>query len=491
MLKKLLVLIWLLSFSASANIASLGERSAFNEQITKSRKSIVRASPVYGLMPANFRTFTSGGGAATVVNNEFKASSGTATADYGTIQSFRSLSAIYGSSTGIRFGARFPSSTANTWQGVGLFTIGDEVSFGYNGTSFGVWHRYDGLAEVRTITVSGGAGGSETLTLTLNGVEYSIPLTSGSAADNAQEIAVWLRANQSVWDAYQTGSTVEISALSDGAKSGSYSFSSSTATGSIAQNTAGVTKTSDFIAQTAFNGTVPSGFDQSKGQTYQIVYQTGYGDIMYQIYDWNRGSWVTAHKIENNNGSTGPALRNASLHAGLYATAIGATSNVDVYASYLNGFVHSASKETRNPRAFKNTKLVSTSLTNVLTIRTRRVYNGYINQAEISPVFLSVANESTKNVEVEIRGNPTVAGTKNYQDVGTNLISQSEVAGTTVTTDGRLLAAFTLAGGTTATINLKELNIQIPPTLNFVVAAKVNSGASANVTAALSWIEDI
>ena len=75
--------------------------------------------------------------------------------------------------------------------------------------------------------------------------------------------------------------------------------------------------------------------------------------------------------------------------------------------------------------------------------------------------------------------------------IGRNLISQSEIVGTTVTQYGRLLGAFTVGAGDSVSINLTDLKIQIPPTLRLVIAGNFASGGSSDVTATLTWIEEI
>lgn len=162
--------------------------TGFGEVNVAQNNAFIQASATYNFLPSNFRDFTSGTGSTEVANKLFVCKTGTGVGGYGAIQSFRALNYKPGSSGLARFTALFESNAANSWQGVGLVNLGDELSFGYNGNSFGIWHRYGGLAEVRTLTITGAATGSETLTLTLNGVAYSIPLTSGSVEHNAWEI---------------------------------------------------------------------------------------------------------------------------------------------------------------------------------------------------------------------------------------------------------------------------------------------------------------
>lgn len=471
--------------------------SSFNEMHSVSQVGFIRTAPVYSFIPANFRSFTAGTGAVTVdgdYDNEFKCSSGTALADYGALQSFRSVNAEYGRGIGVRFGARFPSNTSTTWQGVGLLSLKDEASFGYNGTAFGVWHRYGGRVEIRTLTLTIAAGGAETATVTVSDTIFTIPLTAGTTAHNAKEIADYITANSSAWKAYQNGSTVQVVAQSDGAKSGAWSFSSTgTATASFAQNRAGVTKTSDHTPLASWNGDdVSSWFDPAYGNVYEIQFQMGYGNIYFYVLDPDKKRFILVHTVKWLNTKDKTNVTNPSLRVGMYATAIGTTTNVDVYCSFFDAFVENGpEKQTRNPRGFTNTKSISTTPTNILSIRNKATFNAVINQAEIVPLLLNISSESSKTTVVNLITNATVASDDNWTNVGTNLISEYDTSGTTIS-GGTLLASFNIIGGGSQSIDLTTLGIRLPPTLKMTISAYVvGAAAAADVTASLSWIEEI
>lgn len=469
--------------------------TAFGELAVANNTAFIQNTAAYNLIPSNFREYTSGTGTTGVGDNQWKVTTGTGVGGYGAIQSFRSLNYNAGQGGLARYTARFENNVVSSWQGVGLISVTDELSFGYNGTDFGIWHRYGGAVEVRTITVSVAASGSENLTLTLNGTAYTIPLTSGTEAHNAYEIETWLNANQSVWHADQLGDTVIISALSDGSKGGAYSFSSSTATGSIAQNEAGVTKTSDHIPQSSWNENNLSSWatplDPTKGNVYQIRYQyLGFGDIRFFVENPETGDFVLVHTIKYANSSTSTSVSNPSLRFGMYCVSLGSTTDLAVYSASCALFTEGTPVKTRNPRGEKNTQSVTTSFTNILTIRNRKTYNNKNNQVEIEPQILTVSNESSKNAEIEIRGNTSFSGETNFANVGTNLISDMDTTANT-TSGGRLLAAFTVAPGQNATFNLKDLEIRVPPTLKFTVTGRVTGGAASEITAALTWYEDL
>lgn len=469
--------------------------TAFGDVQVAQETPFIQSNCVYGLLPANFRAYTTGTGTTGIDERMFAVTTGTTIYSYGAIQSFRALNYNSGQGGQAKFTALFENNVADSWSGVGLVNLSDELSFGYNGTTFGIWHRYGGVAEVRTITVTGASGGSTDLTLTLNTIPYTIPLTAGTTAHNAYEIATWLNANQSVWVADQLGSTIIISAESDGAKSGTYTYSHATSTGTIAQNKAGVTKTSTHIPKASWSESQldswSTTFDPSNGNVYKIAYQyLGFGDIYFSIENPDTGRFELVHIIKWANANTRTNLNQPSLRAGLYAVSIGSTTDLVVKCASFQCAVQGKVFKTRNPRATKNTQSVSSSFTNVLTIRNRRTYNSIYNQVEIEPINISLSSESSQNVEIEVRTNATFSGDTNFANVGTNLVSDVDTTANTVS-GGTLLTAFTLGSKGTLNANLRDFEIRIPPSLTFTISARVTSGASSNVTATVTYYEDI
>lgn len=467
------------------------ESSAFGEISTTKNEPFVKGNFEYGFVPSNFREFTSGTGTTGVSNQMGLVTTGGGVGGYGAIQSFRSVNYKAGQAAMVRACALFEATDSGCEQGVGLANIGDELSFGYKDNDFGTWHRYGGLAEVQIISITVPAAGAETLTLTLNGTGYSIPLTAGTVEHNAGEIADWLRDNQSVWGADQLDNQVFVSALSDGPKSGAYSYSSSGAsTALFVQQTAGVTKTSTHTKQTNWNLNTVSWLDPSKLNIYQIKYQDMAGAIIYSIMHPDTGDFIDVHLETALNSTTVPTLNNPSLRTTFYVVSFGTTEDLKVSCAWLKAAVQGEVSKTRNPRAFENTQSVGTTFTNILTIRNRRTYNGYINQVEIEPLELTIANEGSKNMEVEVRSTTTTTAQRDFTNVGTNLVSDVDVSAVEQT-GGRLLAAFAVGANSSIAVDLAALEIRLPPTLNFIIQGKRASGSAADATAALIWYEDV
>lgn len=485
----------LLILGEAKNPINTGVKTTFNEQKVTQDEPFIEGSASYGLIPSNFREFTATGGSTGTEDRMMKVSSGTSVGGYGAIQSFRASPHRVGKGVTCKFSGYFPSSVANNWQGIGLISIGEELSFGYDGITFGVWHRYGGSAEVRTITITGASGGSTDLTLTLNSVVYTIPLTAGTVNHNAYEVQEWLRNNQSVWVADQIDDIVIISALSDGAKAGTYTYSHATGTGTIAQNIAGVTKTSEHIAQANWNGeTFPETLDPSKGNIYTINYQDmHFGVIDFVITDPSSSRPVIVHRIRAPNTSTISGLPNPSLRAGFYTASTGATTNIDVYAGDFAVDINGKSNRTRNPRAADSEQsITNTTETAVLTLRNRCTYNYYNNQVEIKPLLVTVSNETSRSARVRIRATTDVGVEQDFQLAGTNLVG--DISKTAFAySGGRLLAAVSLQPSGESEIDLQALQIAMPPSLHLVVTVErdATGGANTNFDTALTWYEDL
>ena len=484
----------------SLDVKNTGSVNAYGDAYTAQFIPQVAGECVYNFLPSNFRAFTETGGSAGAVNQLFEVSTGTSVGGYGAIQSFRTSNYKVGQGIMCRFGAIFPSTpTALSLLGAGFLNIGDEVSFGYNGTDFGTWHKYGGLAEVQHLQITAAASGVETATVTVAGTAYSVDLTDASGDVNftAYEIVKELEADATftAWEVEQLNDEVIFVAKSDGDKTGTFSFSSSTAAGTFSEVTAGVTKTSDFTAQDDWNGEDISGwdvpFDPSKGNDYMICFKDGFGNLDYYIEHPDKTTFVKVHTVRWTNRQTAANLGNPSLRAGLYAASAGSTVDLKVQVSDIAIITQGSQEPTRNPRAVDNSKSIGTTLTNVLTLRNTREYNGYANQVEIQPRELTLVNDGTKPAIFEIRANPTVAGQTDFQAVGANLVSELDVTGGAVSTNGRLLAAYTVARQNSLVIHLVDLKIAIPPTLRLVIAGKVISGSSADLAASLVYYEDV
>jgi hypothetical protein len=470
-----------MTYLKSINIDS--PLTSFGQVNTSEETPTLQAHFAYDLSPVNFRTFTGTGGSATFTDGMATVQSGTSVGGYGVIRTLRSVIYRAGQAGVARFTAKFTAGVANSGQIAGLFNIGDGFCFGYNGTSFGILYRHGGVSESRVIEVTGASGGSTNLTLTLNSVAYVIPLTSGTVQHNAYEIATWLESNQSVWNAYQNDDTVVIISNTDGALSGTYSYSHATSTGTITQTRAGVTKTEDWTARASWNENTVSWIDPTKLNVFEVHYPyLGAGNVTFWVMDNETDQMIKVHTLRYANLNTVPSLRNPSLRIGIASYSLGSTTNLTTQSASVFGGMQGKQSFTRNPRAVSATKNSnSTTAQAILSVRNREVFNGYYNQGEIQPLILSLFNGSTSRAVVfEISTSATLGGEPNWQYLGDSLITEYDISATTAT-GGNPLFQFTVAPNTAERININEFRTRLPPTIVMTISARqLSAGGTAS-----------
>jgi hypothetical protein len=483
------------------------QTTAFGSLEVASIRPEVQVDAVYGLRSkTDTEIFSATGGTVTAPNtgtgSEFKCSSGTSVGGYGLIRSRRAVAYRPGEGIILRWTARYGTPVALSAQRSGGITSGVELTFGYNGLDFGILQRTGGTLEIQTLTITGGAGGSETATITLDGVAYSVSLTTGTAAHNAYEIASDSDFGPgTAWIATQNGDTVIFLSQSTGDKTGTMSFSSATATGGLVETAAGVTPIDNFINQADWNvdpmdGTGPTRMvlDPSKGNVYQIRYQyLGYGAMSFYIEDSDSGTFREVHKIQYANTQTSPSLSNPALKIGWFAASLGSTTNVDIHgASGMIG-VEGDQQPRRLPDAQVASKSgIGTSFTNVLTIRTRRTFQGRVNLSELLPVALSVAVDGTKISEYQVILNATLGGEPNwtYEDEDHSIVSY-DTAGTTATlgTASQLVLAGVLGKTSSVSGQFFAFDLHLVPGDTLTIAVKTTSGTT-DAGASITWLED-
>jgi hypothetical protein len=354
--------------------------------------------------------------------------------------------------------------------------------------------------EVRTLTFSTGAGGAETLTVTLDGTATNVSLTAGNEAHAAFETAADTFTG---WSAYQNGDTVVFVATALGAKAGAFSVSSTgTADGTFATTVTGVAATDTWVYQNAWNvdrldGKGPSlmTLDHTKGNVYEIAYQyLGYGQITFAVEDPGSGYPHPVHRIQYTNANTSPSLLLPNLKVGWFAASLGSTTDLSIFGASAAAFIEGKPiTNFRSPEARGNSKAgIGTTLTSVVAIRNRAIINSNINTAQTVLKFVSVAVDGTKPARAEIILNPVLAGEPNwtYQDE-TNSIIEYDTAGTTVTLGANSLsiAEFDLSRQGNDRLDLTGLDVILERTETLCVAVKATSGTT-DAAASITWTEE-
>jgi hypothetical protein len=476
--------------------------AAFGETLVSEITPVFQATATYNILPAaKFETFTATGGAATATGREFKCNSGTSVGGYGVIRGLRPI--VYRAGEGLRakFTARFPvTGIATSLQMAGLFNLTDTLSVGYDGTTFGLIHQYGGAADVRTLTVTGSTAGSD-CDIEVNGVTTSgITLSSTNTATSAHEIAAALTAdsNQAGYYFSQNGSTVVVMAASVGVKSGSFSVAGANITASWAANAAGVAKTKNTIAQTAWDNN-PSWLDVTKGNVYQLsVPYLGYGNPRLFIMNPDSGAFELAHVLRWANANTEPLFTNPSLRVGNTAASLGSSgTDLQVFSGSFMGGIEGKLEADIPARALDVSQgSIDTTIESIVTIRPVRTFNSIAFAGEVLPIKISAVTDSSKGATIEIYKNSTFTSAQNFSYIEENesCVEQDNsnyASGSGWTPGNGTLVGTFLTGNTSSnSIDLAELGIYLTAGETLTVGAKVNSGAASSVTVTIDWLED-
>lgn len=465
-------------------------QSSFGDNIVVEPTPLAQLSAQYGV-PDRAETFTATGGGITVADNMFTLTTGTNIGGYGVLRT--ASPALYREGQGLsaRYTVIFDkdNAVANSLQFGGFFSVQDTLAFGYRGASFGIIYDTYGAQETRTLAIT--TGGNGNLTLTLNSVAYVIPITTGTIAHNCYEIEAWMDANQSVWNTQQVGDTVVFQNKNTVAAAGTYSISGAGVVGSFSTNATGAAKAETTIAQSSWNGSdISSWFDPSESNVYQIqLSYLGFGPHKFFIMNTSTGKFDLVHTIYNNDRIK-PNLSNRALKCGWVAASLGSTTNITVKGASCGIFVDGKVNLLARPISHGNSNAnVSTTFVSIISFRVKRTYAGKAMIGRVVPFYLEVSSDSSKETRFKLTKNANLGETAFVSHADDNVMCYDNTARNQ--SGGDDIYEGTIGPGGSKTVNLKELNIDLLLGETLTVFARVVSGASSDITAALIWKEDI
>lgn len=472
--------------------------SAFGEIITTNLKSSFNASFVYDeLNPNLWDTFTDFGGVVSSANSLCNLDITNSLYSYAVIRSKKRVHYKAGLSSGCRFTCLFNNGVNLMYQATGIATSGNGYQIGVNGNRFGVLRAYGGKSEIRVLTITGASSASETANVELNGITVNVNLTNagGDVKFTAYELG---KADYSSarFYAYSVDDKVIFSSVDVGAKNNAYSFSSGTATGTIAQTTAGTAKTNDWTYQEDFNydkldGTGKSGMeiDITRGNVYQIEFQwLGFGAITFSVEDPNTGEFIKFHQIKyaNNNTNVSTDIPSFPFEASL--ASLGSTTSATNYLGSVQLFTNEDNGKNLLSYSKSSLKTVSaSSTTNLLYLLNPRSFRGYNSQVLMRIKKIGLATDLGKLGSVKLILNPatvsasTTADYKNNQFVDDG--SSVAIFDTTSSTYTGGTVVLNISMGKTDSIILQE-DIDLEPTesLLFVITTTTGGGGDAEVS---------
>lgn len=335
------------------------EKTAFQEPLAITITPVIQVDAIYGLDPATWNTTQLNNGNIVVsANSTWQVNSGTTTGGYARLATSKYMTYQPGQGSMFRWTAGFTTTGGTDKNALGIDNIvqttgpidqQDGYAIGYSGSTvndasrkIGFLHRRAGKVEIRNLTITTAPTGAQTATITLNGTAFTVSLTaSTSTAYTATQIARLLEA-QSVpsnqWDIDACGNIVTFAYYSPGAKSGTYSFSSTgtgtIAVGSFSQVQAGVTPSDTWTYVGSWDNQSIS-FDPTKLNVWGLDFRwLGAGIVRLFMEDPTTGQMTLMHTQKWGSTQTYPHLNAPSLRL-VYrsGTTSGATPSQNVVVS--------------------------------------------------------------------------------------------------------------------------------------------------------------
>lgn len=479
--------------------------SAFGEPLAVPITPIIQLEAIYGLDPNKFQTYTAFGGSVDSDGPLMECSTGTTQYGYGVIRSKRSVRYRPGQGAVARFTAAFTTGVTGYTQRAGFFSQENALQVGFDGARFGVLRQDGGKATIYRLKVNAGAATNVTVTLTLNGTVYSVPVTSGTVAHNAQEIGAFNFG--AGWLVNATEDEVVFLSTSVGPMGGTFSVSDNGATfdSTLTLLQQGVAHTEHWDYQEDFtidtlDGNGPSGvtIDPTKLNVYQINFRwLGAGEIRFAVENPENGDMIFFHHIHYSNRHTVPHIANPSLRIGYVAASLGGTgTNIVVKGASIMGAIEGVLTATTFPDSVAATR--SSGLNSggtqyhLVSVQNRLVLNNKINTKELVLKSISAGATSAASTPVKfiIYKNLTVTPTFEWAYRNkTYAASTYSSAETSIVVNSEPIFQTLVSPGAAQMIDLDAYRITIPPG-DSVSVIVVGSGVISQADAILNWVED-
>lgn len=490
----------------------------FNSIHTESITPVFQVDGLYTLNTEVLTDFSNAsglGGSATVVDSAMICNTTTNLYGNATLQSKKRIRYRPGQGSILNFTAQYTAGGApNTYQVVGMGHSEDGYFFAFKNTNFGILALERNLREIRELTITTASTTTENITITLNGVAYSVPVTnSGNINRTAWEISIF---DYDGWYAEQRSDDVRFLASGAGSKNGTYSLAASTAVGTFSLLRAGdaTTYPETFTTQNNWNMDVmdgsgsinnPSGIllDVSKINIYQISMKyLGSGEVKFSIEineSDNRSQLIPVHIIKNTNNIIRTHVGNPTFPFTMSAYKFGDATDLTLkvfscLAAVEGQLYHHGPRFTYR---MVNAAVGTGSITVLGIIRNKYVRNNVPNQSLVSIRSILAAAKGNVNAltTIYLIRNGIIAGNPAFTPYATNKSSTlfTDATGMTVTTTDNSDLLFSGSMGESGQLdhyfNDSNSDFLIQPGEYIVVGAEASTSTS-NVIVSINTRED-
>ena len=458
------------------------QQTAYMDLAVNESTPVIKAAAQYGLLD-DVNPVVGPSGVITTINSSFHCESGIDPNGFAAVSTKNSLIFRPGQGEKDLFTARFTAGQVNSEQFSGLVNANAAIGFGYNGTEFGILLRAGGAVEIQELTITTPAGGSENATVTVDGVGYTVPLTSGTVQHNAVEMETSLMAQVPLWFFEAVDDQVVASSLISAPIAGAFAFTSSSAVAAWVQIASGVLPIDSWINQADWDDPIPeliiSNFNNYKVQVGPSV---GY----FSIFSSTDNEYKVVHTINTNNTSEVFTISNPTFGHTWYALNRGSTTSVTTEGSYC-GLFREGPNVILRPTASDQQILIGVSTTPlpIMSFRARFSMNGVINLARAIISGIQVTSDSSKTIVATLIADGTLTDPVFQYVNKTNSILELDTSATAVT------------GGTSISLTgLNEIVISdLETILNsgdlFTIAVNVTANPASEFVVTTSYLEDL
>ena len=483
----------------SGNLA----KSAFGELLVTSPVAAYQIAFIHNKTPNGIIETTGTGGSIVYQDQLAQLSTGVSGGGFATIRSKRRMVYRPGEGISAKITAIFDTgAVVNSIQLAGFGHAEGGFFFGYDGDTFGVDRQKGGRIEIRTFQITTASTTAENVTVTLNGIAYSVPVTnSGSVNTTAAEIANFTYSSGAdSWNVSQCGDYIYFAHFGTGVKAGAYSFTATTAVASINQDQAGAANVHEWTPQASWNGD-ELGFtlDPAKGNVYKIqLGYLGFAGINFFIKSPETGEFIKVHTIKYENNNTLPNIQDPTMQGLLAIASLGSTTDITIKSGSMEGETEGEIIILGQPNGTAITKTAlatGSAWLNLVTIKVLNVYgdtnNKKINRGQIELEEASCVVIASKATEFAIFKNATItptSGVIEYQAISNSMACKYE--GSATITGGIPIIETGIKDSFFSDLKAKKEFGQANDTYTLAFR-QIPSGGSPDATASLNWKEDI
>jgi hypothetical protein len=473
------------------------KEAVFGAFLVAEETPVVQLQFPYNINPALIKTVTTNLGSVDAVDSIAELTTGAASNSKSIMLSKRSAPYNAGQGQAAKFSALFSTGVEGNEQTMGVGDLSDAYQIGMIGTKFAVRRRHGGRAEVRTLEITSSATATGNITITIDGTPVVIPIVSG---DTIGEIAWTITQVDYInidggWEAIYDGDAIHFRSLTNGAKTGTFSFVDTDTTGVTAtfvQDVIGVDHIDDTVYQEDFNQNKVSWLDPTKGNVFRIRYQwLGFGKILFEVEQPKLGIFIPMHIMTYANENLLPSSQNPTLP--ICAENINTTNTTDVKFSTASAaiFVEGRVKpvEVLHSEVVEEVS-VSTTEVPLISLHNEVNFAGKPNRVIAKVELISFVTDGAQNVFFTIsRGNKLIGPVNMVHHDEPESVMEVDTSATGIEITDQDINTGLGKVDSRSLIFDDIINLFILTGEILTISAHTTNGTNANVSLSITWKE--